>query len=222
METVPGYPLMNSEEVECILSYLDKTKNVFEWGSGYSTTFFAKHCKQIYSVEHDLHWLDNVMEVCTQEDIPNVSLLYQPRKEPHISFTNGYSTLIDDQRIAIFENYIKAVDRVKDPKTFDFFILDGRARVECAEYCLRRCDENTIVFMQEFYRRRYHQVLEWYDQIDRAKNMVVLKPKKQFLNWTPGVQFNMCNGESEDLVLVEQTKKKVSYFMSRFYLDLDE
>jgi hypothetical protein len=217
MDTIEGYPLMNKKEVDCILSYLDKTKTVFEWGSGNSTIFFAKHCKHIFSVEHDVHWLNLVSDMCLKEDLSNVGVIFQPRKEPHINFTNGYSKLIDDQRSENFENYIKAIDKIKDPETFDFFILDGRARVECAEYCLRRCNENTIVFMQEFYRERYYQALEWYDKIDRVENMAVLKPKKKFLNWTPEVLLSFINGESEDQIIIEQAEKKVSYLMSRFY-----
>ena len=217
METIEGYPLMNKKEVDCILSYLDKTKTIFEWGSGNSTIFFAKYCKNIYSVEHDVHWLNLVSEMCFERDLSNVGLIFQPRKGPHISFTNGYSKLIDDQRSENFENYIKAIDKIKDPETFDFFILDGRARVECAEYCLRRCNENTIVFMQEFYRERYYQALEWYDKIDRVENMAVLKPKKEYLNWTPAVTISYVNGELDDQIIVEQAEKKVSYLMSRFY-----
>ena len=71
--------------------------------------------------------------------------------------------------------------------------------------------------MQEFYRERYYQALEWYDKIDRVENMAVLKPKKKYLNWTPEVMISFINGESNDQIIREQAEKKVSYLMSRFY-----
>jgi hypothetical protein len=34
--------------------------NVFEWGSGYSSLYWASRCRQITTVEHDLEWINFV------------------------------------------------------------------------------------------------------------------------------------------------------------------
>tara|TARA_B100000214_G_scaffold354178_1_gene310832 strand:+ start:4765 stop:5343 length:579 start_codon:yes stop_codon:yes gene_type:complete len=183
MDTKYGYPLMKKEEVDYILAHLDKDKTVFEWGTGHSTVFFSKHCKTIYSVEHDKYWVNKVHNMAKEENLKNITVRLQPPNKDYKIFENGHSRLLDD-RVQSFRSYIKCIDKF-GKKKYDFFIIDGRARVECAEYCLKYCDKNTIVFLQEFHRPRYKQALEWYDLIEQVGSMAVLKVKEKFINWQP-------------------------------------
>jgi hypothetical protein len=50
--------------------------SVFEYGSGYSTLFWAKRCKKIVSIEFDKAWFD---ELCSLAPL-NVELILSPRE----------------------------------------------------------------------------------------------------------------------------------------------
>ena len=81
-----------------------------------------------------------------------------------------------------FKSYIKAPNKFGKSK-YNYIIIDGRARVECAEYVLKFCKPETIVYLQEFYRPRYKQVLEWYDIVEEVDSMAVLRPKLECHNF---------------------------------------
>ena len=174
---------MNKTEVDYILANTKTNSTIFEWGSGNSTLFFAKHFKSIHSVEHDKHWWNDIGKVLKEENINNVKLLYQPPDTVFKVWDGKHSRLLDN-RVKEFSSYIKAIDKF-GKKKYDYFIIDGRARVECSEYALRYCKHNSIVYFQEFYRPRYKQSLEWYDLVEMVDHMAVLRPKKECLNFKP-------------------------------------
>ena len=184
--TKPGYPLMNESEVDYICNLVSKENTLFEWGSGNSTIFFSGIAKSVSSVEHNYYWFNRVNEEIKERQINNVSLAWVRPNMPYRHFTNGHSLLMDMRGVE-FSSYINAINYFPE-RSYDFFVLDGRARPQCAEMALSFCHENTVVFMQEFYRARYSIALEWYDMEDRIENMAVLKPKQKYLNWRPKME----------------------------------
>ena len=65
---------MGKEEVECILSKIDRSKTLFEWGSGMSTIFFSQYCRLLHTVEHDKKWVDITYNLLKERNIENVNL----------------------------------------------------------------------------------------------------------------------------------------------------
>lgn len=51
-----GLPWMTYDAIAFLEEITSEENNVFEWGSGGSTIFFAARCKQVISVEHDKEW----------------------------------------------------------------------------------------------------------------------------------------------------------------------
>lgn len=39
-----------------------KDKKVWEWGGGWSSVFWAHHCKQVYTIETNLKWIEDICE----------------------------------------------------------------------------------------------------------------------------------------------------------------
>jgi hypothetical protein len=79
---------------------------VLEFGSGYSTLFWASRCKKVYAVEDDAKW-----HAIIAPDAPaNVEYL-----------------LLEDR-----DAYINAARTVGEPQ-FDIIIVDGSHRYQCAE-----------------------------------------------------------------------------------------
>ncbi len=55
-------PWINHAAIHLLSERLKPTHAVFEYGSGYSTLFFAARCAAVTSVEHDRRWFDEVRQ----------------------------------------------------------------------------------------------------------------------------------------------------------------
>lgn len=80
-------------------------KTVLEFGSGYSTLFWASRCKKVYAVEDNREWYDRIRS----KTPGNVEYL-----------------LLEDR-----EDYSHAGNTIKEEQ-FDIIIVDGSHRFECA------------------------------------------------------------------------------------------
>eukprot|EP01052_Picozoa_sp_SAG31_P019447 SAG31_NODE_1417_length_8440_cov_7.706510_1_plen_176_part_00 len=67
--------MMDPAEVDCILSYLHDDTVMFEFGSGGSTKFFARHVGKLYSAEHSAQWSEIVQQDIAAVGLQNVTLL---------------------------------------------------------------------------------------------------------------------------------------------------
>ena len=60
---------------------------------------------------------------------------------------------------------------------FDAALIDGRCRVECAKELLRYIDQDSVVFLHDFHRKRYQPVLQWYECLLQVRLLGVLRKK---------------------------------------------
>jgi hypothetical protein len=94
-------------------------KRIFEYGSGYSTLFWASRCKHIVSVENDLEWYQRI-----KKQVPeNTDYLFLSNKE----------------------DYISAID--KYPGDFDIIIIDGIHRYDCAVVAQKKLKGDGIIIL---------------------------------------------------------------------------
>jgi hypothetical protein len=88
------------------LQQLDlSTRSIFEWGTGYSSLFFAKRAKEVISVESDKLWFDQIDK---------------------IKLSNNHLFFRDD-----LNEYVSIISSFK--KAFDIIIIDGKEREKCSE-----------------------------------------------------------------------------------------
>jgi len=55
--------------------HLNHRHRVFEWGSGGSSVFLAKRCKELTTIEHDPDWFEQVETIINDQEIRNSQLL---------------------------------------------------------------------------------------------------------------------------------------------------
>ncbi len=155
--------IMKKEELELIKKYLDLTDIVLEWGCGGSTILFSKYVKKYYSIEHAFPWYYKIKQLVPK----NVVMTFVPPN------SNKKNLPIEFQ----FKDYIKKVNNLK-VSFFNKVLIDGRARTWCAEEVLLYVNEDSVIFIHDFYSRpRYHGIFKFYKEVDGIKDLIVLKKK---------------------------------------------
>jgi hypothetical protein len=178
-------PEMFPEEVEYILNKINKDSLVLEWGSGGSTLFFANYCKELHSIEHNF-----LFYIITKTGLYHKNLLDKVKLhfvEPHESITKGCS-------YEQVKDYVDIIDKIGITK-YNIVIIDGRGRKFCAEKAYDYIDENSFIFLLEYFDAqgeidnkpcqqngrdwyRTDKIKELYN-IEQCKSMAILTKKKK-------------------------------------------
>jgi len=139
--TKKGYPLpwINYGAIHLLKQRLTKDLTLFEYGSGYSTIFFARRVQSVTSVEYDETWFKKLELIAPQ----NVRLIFQP-----------YS--IDDP------HYFKIIATTS--QKYDVIVVDGRDRVNCIKFSLDYLTGSGVVLLDDSSRERYTEAFHFLHQ----------------------------------------------------------
>lgn len=94
-------------------------KIIFEWGSGYSSLFWAKRAKEIVSIDDSPKWADIVLKN---------------------KLVNQKIILLEEKK-----DYIEAI--LCQNKKFDVIIIDGKYRYECAKVAIKCLSESGMIIL---------------------------------------------------------------------------
>jgi len=163
-------PWTTQASIKTFEKILTKEMIGFEYGSGNSTLFFARHLKHLVSVEHNEAWFHIVQTWLAAIPLTNVDYQFIPM-EKEISQTNQYSFYQDYNLTAKdfhirreYHAYFSYVKNFPD-NHFDFIIVDGRARVECCLNAIPKLKSNGFFVLDNSDRARYkpvfHVLKDW-------------------------------------------------------------
>jgi predicted O-methyltransferase YrrM len=125
-------PWLPKKFMELFESWETKDWKMWEFGSGFSTSWFARRVGTLWSIEHSHQWHESVKKACKKKS--NVHLL---RKD----LDKGYA-----EKILEFQD-----------KFFDFVLVDGRNRVECLKNSKEKAKK--IIALDNGLRERYHSAV---------------------------------------------------------------
>ncbi|MEM7086980.1 MAG: FkbM family methyltransferase [Bacteroidota bacterium] len=125
-------PWFTYSSIHFIEGNIKASHNVFEFGSGNSTQWFANRVKDVVSLEHDLKWYEKMKDPFSK--YANISYHHKPLD------TGTYETHI---------NHFK--------DTFDIIIIDGRKRIECAKNSLSALKQDGIIIWDNSDRDVYDE-----------------------------------------------------------------
>ena len=129
------------------LQHINKNMNVFEWGSGISTFWFAKHAKQINTVEHNYYWYSKMINQIDKLKINNIDIVIKPEQN------KGED--ID------WNKYISSIkDSSNEKDLFDIIVIDGRKRVKCFDICKEYLKKDGIIIFDDSYRKKYNSIYD--------------------------------------------------------------
>lgn len=146
-------PWMNYSIIAFLDQRLNKNLSLFEYGSGFSTMFYAKRVQQVTSLEYDQNWLTRI-----KNSVPdNATLVYQAND-------------IDGE-------YCRAIQL--ENKKYDVVIVDGRDRVNCVKQGLANLSEQGVLILDDSYREKYQVAKKIAaDMGYKALDFVGMKPGK--------------------------------------------
>lgn len=99
-------------------------KIVFEWGGGLSTIYYAKHAKEVYTVDWTQSWVENVKDTLAHHNLKG----------------NIFHSDVKDE-------YVNMVHQVPKP---NLFIVDGNYRDECFLEAIKIMTEGDILIFDNW------------------------------------------------------------------------
>jgi len=143
---------MNFPTFRFLEKRLTQDLNLFEYGSGYSTSFYAGKVRTVTSVEHDEKWLHMV-----KQQVPdNVKLIF---KESDID-----------------GDYCRAIVSTGDQ--YDVVIVDGRDRVNCLKQSISALSSRGVILLDDSHRDKYQEGIDFVKENGfKALNMEGLKAR---------------------------------------------
>ncbi len=128
------FPWFTKPFLEVLRTWDIKDWEVFEWGTGYSTIWFAKHCKSVVSIETNPKWLVAIQERLDELQLSNVVL-----KQRNGSFPFDIGGGGEDSSL------INSID--EDEKLYDCIVIDSIHRNTCAVYALKHIKPHGIIIL---------------------------------------------------------------------------
>lgn len=143
-------PWMSFSAVRFLEERLTSDLNLFEYGSGYSTRFYAERVRSVISLEYDKSWFDII-----QSQVPsNAKILFQEKD-------------VDGA-------YCRAIGTTGE--RFDVVIVDGRDRVNCVKQGIEHLTPKGVVLLDDSQRERYQEAIAFAKQRGfKALNLEGLK-----------------------------------------------
>jgi len=128
-------PWMNYGIIVFLEKRLKKDMQLFEYGAGYSTQFYASLVSSVTSVEYDKSWFDKV----SKNTLDNVEMLYRPLEK--------------------LEGYTGSILETK--RKYHVVVIDGRDRVNCAKQALGCLTDDGVLIFDDTWREKYHDIFPY-------------------------------------------------------------
>ena len=115
---------LNYALIHFLVPRLSRSIKMYEYGCGFSTSFFSQHVGSIHSLEHDKDWFEKV--VATKPENATITL------ETNVS------------------EYPKKI--LSEEGTFDLILVDGIVRNECVVEAIKKLSESGVLIMDDTHR----------------------------------------------------------------------
>lgn len=127
-------PWMNFGFQSFLHERLHKNLNVFEYGSGYSTVFYARRVGTVMSVEYDETWYETIQDLVPE----NAMILFMAAD------ADGA--------------YCRSIQSAG--RQYEVVIIDGRDRINCIRQSLECLTANGVIVLDDSNREKYRQGIE--------------------------------------------------------------
>lgn len=148
-------PWMTYPAIEFLQKTIQPHHEIFEYGCGASTLFFASKVKKVTSLETNKRWRDLIREKLTTKNV-EISLME------------------DGLENDLYENFAK-----NSEQKFDFIIIDSLKRFKCAQNCLSALKPDGMVLLDDSERQNYKKIFDFFKSHNFVeKNFIGIEPGK--------------------------------------------
>lgn len=134
----PDHPWLAPGAIAWLERHLHPDMRGWEWGSGRSTLWFARHLRALTSIENDAAWFAAVSQSLTQAGIHNVDLRHIPLDHSEAdTYRSDYTPLPRNPAAILAE----------DDASLDFVVVDGWYRPVCARAALSKLKPGGILLI---------------------------------------------------------------------------
>jgi len=161
----PVTPWTTQASIEILEKTLDKGMVGFEYGSGRSSLFIAERIKHLTSVEHNEKWYSQIKERFKTLNLTNVDyhlITQKTEKNSTVKYTFFEDFNLEKESFQImtdYHDYFSFIKQFPDDH-FDFILIDGRARVECALNGIPKLKKGGIFVLDNSDRPRYRPIFK--------------------------------------------------------------
>jgi len=133
-------PWMTYPFIEFISQKLRMDHEIFEFGFGSSTLFFAQKVKKVTVIEDDELWAKAMQIKLLQLNIKNIEIILMPD-----ALTNF-----------MYQSYVSGLH-----KKFDFIFVDSLKRFECVKNSYNFLKEGGALILDDSERKSYKKIFEF-------------------------------------------------------------
>ncbi|MET0231152.1 MAG: class I SAM-dependent methyltransferase [Rhodanobacteraceae bacterium] len=146
-------PWWTLSAIDAVETWIAKRGNVraFEYGSGASTVWLARRCRDVVTVEHDAGFAKYVAPLLARDNI-RVNVIEPERGVAAPKTPSGRAGFADCD----FSAY---VDAIAAGGPWDLVVIDGRARAACLERARGFLAPGALVVFDNSNRERYRDAL---------------------------------------------------------------
>jgi len=150
IEVLPPYEVMINDEARAQLTEIVQPHfNVFEYGSGKSTIWFAENCNSIVSVERNIGWYEAVWLKLYQMDL-TAYLILRP--------------FVDKERLATPKTIgVATIINAFPNEYFDLVFVDGAARPHCNRWARAKVKRGGWMVIDDLQFPYVKKSLHWMD-----------------------------------------------------------
>ena len=153
-----------------------KSNNIyFEFGAGGSTNLASYYKIKTFSVESDVEWHKKLKYSGIVANYITIDLNVDHSGYP------GKGTNESD-----WKKYIQAY---KSEYNANIILIDGRFRIACALDIFSKIKEDTLIFIHDYYREKYHILEQFYIKIKMWDSLAVFI-KNPNVNKIPEIIYN--------------------------------
>ena len=153
-------PFMQNKELKAFLSFMKPNLTYFEFGSGGSTNVASYYKVNVFSVESDVLWHNELKKNNINATYITVDLKTNLWGYP------GNNTTIED-----WKKYFQAY---QSKYKADIIFIDGRFRVVCGLDIFPKIRNDTLVLIHDYDRDIYHILEKYYIKVRKWGNLCAL------------------------------------------------
>ncbi|MDH5382831.1 MAG: class I SAM-dependent methyltransferase [Cyclobacteriaceae bacterium] len=154
-------PWTSPASVNIFDQLLTKDMTGLEYGSGRSTLFFAERLGKLTSIEHHEGWYNQVVDLLKKHNINNTEYkLVKPGELCNQDWPFYEKFNITPKGLHVksrYKEYFEIVNAYPD-EYFDFVLIDGRARTECALNAIPKVKKQGMLVLDNSERSRYKPI----------------------------------------------------------------